>query len=140
MSLKLPYKRFPLHGGGFSCSATLNVNVALPAKKAPRTKRFEAIIDSGASRCLFHSSLGRFIGLDITKGTLEETLGISGASKTYLHEISLYVPGGPVNVMAGFSDDLPVAGLLGMSGFFDHFKVIFDPTAQACEIERIFLA
>ena len=140
MSLKLPYKKFPLHGGGFSYSATLNVNIALPAKNAPRTKRFEAVIDSGASRCLFHGSIGRFIGLDIEKGPVEDTLGIAGSSKTHLHEISLYLPGGIVNVTAGFSDDLPIAGLLGMNGFFDHFKVVFDPTAQRCEIERMFLA
>ena len=140
MSLKLPYKKFPLHGGGFSYSATLNVNIALPAKNAPRTKRFEAVIDSGASRCLFHGSIGRFIGLDIEKGPVEDTLGIAGSSKTHLHEIALYLPGGIVNVTAGFSDDLPIAGLLGMNGFFDHFKVVFDPTAQRCEIERMFLA
>jgi hypothetical protein len=140
VSVRIPYKKFPLHGGGVSYSAMLNVNIALPAKNAPRTKRFEAIIDSGASRCIFHASIGRFIGLEIEKGVIEDTLGINGVSRTYLHEISLYVPGGVVNVQAGFSDDLPIAGLLGMNGFFDRFRVTFDPTAQRCEIDRLFLA
>ncbi len=140
MTLKIPYKKFPLHGGGVTYSATLNVNIALPAKNAPRTKRFEAVIDSGASRCIFHASIGRFIGLEIERGPVEETLGISGVSRTCLHDISLYAPGGIVNIRAGFSEDLPIAGLLGMNGFFDHFKVIFDPTAQRCEVERLFLA
>lgn len=98
------------------------------------------MIDSGASRCIFNPSIGRFIGLDIEKGVKENTLGIAGVTDTYLHEISLFVPGGIVNVIAGFCEDLPIAGLLGMSGFFDHFKVTFDPTAQQCEIERVFLA
>jgi hypothetical protein len=118
----------------------LNVNIARPTKNAPRTKRFEAVIDSGASRCVFHGSIGRFIGLDIEKGTVEETLGVNGVSRMYLHDIVLYAPGGIINCRAGFSEDLPIAGLLGMNGFFDHFKVSFDPTAQRCELERIFLA
>ena len=118
----------------------LAVNIARPAKNAPRTKRFEAIIDSGASRCVFHASIGKYIGLEIEKGSVEETVGISGTCKTYLHEVALYVPGGIVNIRAGFCEDLPIAGLLGMNGFFDHFMVIFDPTAQRCELERLFLA
>jgi hypothetical protein len=40
----------------------------------------------------------------------------------FLHEIALYVPGGPVTTPAGFSDNLPIAGLLGMMGFFEHFR------------------
>jgi hypothetical protein len=118
----------------------LNVNIALPAHNAPRTKRFEAVIDSGASRCIFHASIGISIGLEIEKGVVEETLGISGISRTYLHDISLYAPGGILNIRAGFSEDLPIAGLLGMNGFFDHFRVVFDPTGQRCELERLFLA
>jgi hypothetical protein len=140
VSLKIAYKKFPIHGGGVSYSAMLNFNIALPVENAPRTKRFEAVIDSGASRCIFHASIGRFIGLDIQSGTAEDTLGISGVSRTYLHDISLYAPGGIIRISAGFAEDLPIAGLLGMNGFFDHFKVIFDPTSQHCEIERIFLA
>ncbi len=80
------------------------------------------------------------MGLDIDKGIVEDTMGINGVSRTHLHDIALYAPGGIINIRAGFSDDLPIAGLLGMSGFFDHFKVIFDPTAQRYELDRLFLA
>jgi hypothetical protein len=82
--LKIPYKTGPLHGGGVSATAMLNVNIALPSRNAPRTKRFEAVIDSGATRCIFHASIGRFIGLEIERGEVEETLGINGVSRTYL--------------------------------------------------------
>jgi hypothetical protein len=57
-----------------------------------------------------------------------------------VHDISIYLPGGIANITAGFSDDLPVAGLLGMTGFFEHFKMCFDPTAFRVELERIFHA
>ena len=118
----------------------MNVSVALPSENAPRTNRFEAVIDSGASRCIFHASIGRFIGLEIEKGTIEETLGINGTSRNYRHDVVLFALGGIINIRAGFSEDLPIAGLLGINGFFDHFKVTFDPAAQWCEMERIFLA
>ncbi len=140
MILKLPYKTFPLPGGGVSTTAVLNVNIALPAENAPRTKRFEAIIDSGASRCMFHASIGRFIGLDIEKGEVEDTAGITGDARTYLHDIPLYIPGGPLVIRAAFSEELPTAGLLGMNGFFEHFRVTFDPTGKRCELERIYQA
>lgn len=47
-----------------------------------------------------------------------------------------------VRIEAGFTDKLPVAGLLGMSGFFEHFKITFDPSAipPGFELERIYKA
>ena len=140
MILKLPYKTYPMRGGGFSTTAMLSVSLALPAKNSPRTKRFEAIIDSGASRCMFHASIGRYIGLDIEKGEVEDTAGITGDARTYLHDVTLYLPGGPLIIRAAFSEELPTAGLLGMNGFFEHFKVTFDPTAQRCALERVYQA
>jgi hypothetical protein len=137
---KIPYKIGPLRGGGVSATAMLNVSLALPTKNAPRTKRFEAVIDSGATRCIFHADIGRFVGLEVEKGSMEETLGINGVSRTYLHDILLYAPGGIISIRAGFSEDLPIAGLLGMNGFFDHFRVTFDPIAQHCDLERLFQA
>jgi len=68
----------------------------------------------------------------------EETLGIAGPSKVYLHEVSLYVPGGVIAIVAGFTEQLPVAAVLGMNGFFDTFKVVFDPSARRCELQRMF--
>jgi hypothetical protein len=58
----------------------------------------------------------------------------------YLHDVSLYTPGGIVSARAGFSDDLPIAGLLGMTGFFEHFKITFDPILLRCELERLYRA
>lgn len=118
----------------------LNVQISLPSKTAPRTKRLDVVIDSGASRCMFPAELGRFIGLDIEKGYPEETLGIQGPTSSYLHDIWLHAPGGVIAIRAGFSDALPVAGLLGMEGFFDHHKILFDGAARAFQLERIYKA
>jgi len=119
VSLKLPYQKYPdSKTGGFFYAATLPVNLALPYKNAPRSKRFEAIIDSGATVCQFQAGIGRALGLEIEKGEVNETMGISGPTKVYMHDIALYIPGGIVTVKAGFSDGLPILGLLGMNGFF----------------------
>jgi hypothetical protein len=124
--------------------AVLQVQIANPAKHSPPTKRFEAVIDSGASECIFHSSVGRGIGLDIEKGEKGQTTGISGQPNTvYTHRISLYVPGGHVlKIRASFSEELPVAGILGIIGFFENFKITFDPTSTppGFELERIYKA
>jgi hypothetical protein len=140
VSFKLPYKKAPDGKGGFGYYAVVPVNIALPTKNAPRTKRFEAIIDSGASRCIFHAQIGQAIGLEIEKGEVEITQGVAGPTPTYLHDISLYAPGGIIAIRAGFSNNLPVAGLVGMMGFFENFKITFDPIALRCELERIYKA
>lgn len=139
MSLKFPYKKYPdpQAPSGFYYAASVPVNIALPTKNSPRSKRFDAIIDSGATTCVFHASIGRAIGLDIEKGQPTQTQGVAGPCKIYLHDISLYIPGGVVATRARFLDELPLAGLLGMVGFFEHFRITFDPTAFCVELERL---
>jgi hypothetical protein len=142
VSLKLPYKKYPTPFAkcGFYYSASVPVNIALPAKNSLRSKRFDAIIDSGASSCLFHVSIGHAIGLEIEKGVHTQTLGIAGAMDIYVHEIALYAPGGIIITNAGFSKDLPLAGLLGMEGFFENFHITFDTIALRVELERLYQA
>ncbi len=54
--------------------------------------------------------------------------------------IALLFLADPVRITAAFKDNLPVAALLGMNDFFEHFIVPFDHSAFACEIERIHFA
>jgi hypothetical protein len=109
-----------------------------PSKQELATfERFDAIIDSGASSCLFHASIGQAIGLDFERGETTQTLGIAGVIRIYVHEISLYAPGGVIATRAGFTKDLPIAGLLGMEGFFERFKIVFDPTELTVELDRV---
>lgn len=121
--------------------AALPVQISNPAKHSPPCRKFEAIIDSGASQCLFHSSIGKSIGLDIEKGEPAETTGISGvATDIFLHTVSLYVLGNMFKIRAGFADKLPLAGLLGRIGFFEYFKITFDPSSNppGFDLERIY--
>ncbi len=66
-------------------------------------------------------------------------LGISGSRTVLFQRVVLFVAGETLTVRAGFCDWLPVPGLLGRKGFFDQFRLAFDPTSEPAglEIERI---
>ena len=138
--IKLPYSAYPDQFGSYSYSVKLNVQLAVTTPNAPRTKRFEAIIDSGATRCLFDWSLAEFLGIQKADCRVEVTTGIGGTEDSYLHDVLLYIPGGPVTITAGFKENLPVAGLLGITGFFEHFQILFDTPAKMCELNRVYQA
>lgn len=86
---------------------------------------------------MFHADIGRHLGLDIRSGDLETTQGIGGPTESWVHKVALYVPGGPITIHASFKEGLPVAGLLGMNGFFENFLITFIQPGLLCEIERI---
>ena len=140
LPLRIPYRPQPDQYGSCHYSVMLNVQFSLPKPNSPRTKRIECVIDSGASCCLFHSSIADHLGLDLKAGRVQMTNGIGGIEETWLHDISLFIPGGPIQITAGFKENLSVAGLLGMTGFFEHFRVTFDSAAKECVLERIFQA
>jgi hypothetical protein len=138
--LKFAYKNYPTPNGESDYCATLQVQISNPVTHSPPSKRFEALIDSGASRCIFHAGLGKGVGFNIEKGEVEETYGISGKpTLLYLHKISLYVAGHIITIIDGFSYDIPLAAVLGRRGFFDNFKVAFDASTNPLtfDLERI---
>jgi len=132
-------KNYPVEGESDWCPV-FSAKIANPRKHSPPSKRFEAWIDTGASRCIFHAQIGESLGFDIRKGKEEKTQGVSGQLTTiYLHQVSLYIPGGIIGITAGFCYELPLAGLLGRRGFLDQFKFTFDPSTNPpeYELERI---
>jgi hypothetical protein len=134
--LIFPCKDYPDPQGESDWSAVLRVRISNPQKHSPPSKPFEALIDTGASRCIFHSQIGRSLGFSIESGKEEDTIGVSGkATKIYLHKVSIYVMGGIVGVTAGFCDDLPLAGLLGRRGFLENFKFTFDNSSKPPQFE-----
>jgi hypothetical protein len=135
---RIPYRRNPDPRGRLIDTVVLSVQFSLPLPNSPRTKRVECIVDSGASLCLFHADIATFLGIDLESGVREITQGIGGPEETWLHEILLHLPGGAIRLEAGFKRSLPVAGLLGMHGFFDQFRITFDPTARECTLARLY--
>lgn len=131
---------FPDSTGTFIYTANLQVHLSLDQPNAPRTRRLECVIDSGASRCVFDWKIAESLGIERSACVPQPITGIGGSDTAYLHPIQLYVPGGPVLIQAAFKERLPLLGLLGMNGFFEHFRVTFDAEEKAVELTRIFRA
>jgi hypothetical protein len=87
---------------------------------------------------LFHASIAAHLGLVLKAGVLENCNGIGGQQATWIHDVTLHIPGGAVAIKAGFTETLPLAGLLGMNGFFEHFSIAFDPAKLECDLRRVY--
>jgi len=84
-----------------------------------------SLVDSGADDCLFHSSVGDRLGLDVKSGESKKFVGIAEGHpiEAFFHDVELQVQDFPerVTIRAGFTDSDCVAGLLGQEGFFKIF-------------------
>lgn len=97
---------------------------------------YDALIDSGADRCIFHAGLAEI--LKVPTGKQVKFRGISGellqGAKATIY---LALLNWKFKTEVIFSPNLgPMAhGVLGQKGFFDNFKVCFDKQKQQIEIE-----
>ena len=66
-------------------------------------------------------------------------MGVGGRTEVWIHPVSLFVGTQVLQINAAFSGALPVAGLLGRSGFFEYFRITFDPGGDppGLELERV---
>ena len=82
------------------------------------------------------------MGMDVFSGAEGPLGGAVGASrgKVYYHKVRILVAGQNLDIIAGFSPDLSVAGLLGQIGFFNNFVVTFDytPNPPVMDLQRIY--
>ena len=138
--MRAPYRPLPDKHGKVYLYPLIRVSIA--NRRGPKTPSFEALVDSGASDCIFHASLASAIGINLESGKKEVRAGIGGTQEIWIHPIQLYVGSEILSIQAGFAKSLSVAGLLGRLGFFDHFKITFDPSSvpPGMEIERVYLA
>lgn len=107
-----------------------------------RTKSFQAVVDSGSSACFFHADCLKPFKITLKDGIKGDLGGIGKATAipVYYHDIYILVGlDWKIGVRAGFSEELSVGGILGRTGFFDSFKVIFDHSEHppVLEINRI---
>src|SRR6266545_4034748 len=94
----------------------------------PKHQQIVCLVDSGADECLFHSSIGKSLGIDLEKGRRVTFAGISGTLDAYMHTIELQVQDFPdrVRVEAGFTDSDAVYAILGQAGFFENHEICFE--------------
>ena len=105
--------------------------------RAPATGQLvtcTAVPDSGADQCVFPLSFAAALGLDTLKMQMDLVGGVGSTNTTYFEpleiEIDISVPNAKIGfkTLAGFTAGLdPIGmGLLGQSGFFEAFQVMFD--------------
>ena len=88
------------------------------------------LVDSGADDCLFHTSVGEVLGIDVQAGRLKPFAGIAAGHfvDAYMHSIQMQIQGfsEKIDLEVGFTDSDWVSGILGQSGFFDNYRVTFE--------------
>lgn len=96
---------------------------------------YDALIDSGADRCIFHIGLTKI--LKIRTGEPVKFRGISGELLQGTRaKVNLALLDWKFKTEVIFSPNLgPMAyGVLGQKGFFDNFRVCFDKSRSQIEI------
>jgi len=124
--MRLRYRRLPdfFDPTKFSYYPYLQVGIRYKEKAV----LMHALLDSGAVDTLFPASLAVELGIDLLSGVRKVYFGLGGHSAIgYLHDCQLQVQGlkpwTPLRI--GFVDTIRVP-LLGQSGFFEHYQIIFE--------------
>jgi len=90
---------------------------------------------------MFHAGFCRSLGIKLKDGIEAPLSGVVGGkeAKLYFHKIKILVGSYQVTTMAGFSEELSVAGLLGRRGFFEDFIVKIDSSTNppSFEVDKI---
>lgn len=109
---------------GYSLTPLLQVFLKNGSNMYP----FLALVDSGAADCIFPASVGELLGIDVSSGHPRSYFGLAGQeAQGFLHRIQMQVAGFDhwVEVEAGFVDS-DIVPLLGQTGFFDHYQIVFE--------------
>jgi Aspartyl protease len=96
----------------------------------PNRQDIRCLVDSGADDCLFHTSVGDRLGIDVQAGRLKRFAGIAAGHfvEAYMHALQMQIQGfsEKIDLEAGFTDSEWVYGILGQSGFFANYRVTFE--------------
>ena len=99
---------------------------------------YEALLDTGADYNVFHSEIAEILGIDLTKGKSKKIYGLGGQHiKGYVHNVELKLQGfSSFKSEIVFSKQIPEhsIGVLGNTGFFDHYEVIFNYNSKSVKI------
>jgi hypothetical protein len=119
--------------------------------------KVEAYIDTGAQCCLFDNSYAKQVGIRDYKNTTPENIlplsGIGGKAPentAYFHDLKLVIFNDQthlklnnalkiIQTKIGFLENpIPVAGILGVYGFLDHFSFKTNIPEGYFELEPLF--
>ena len=97
-------------------------------------------IDSGSDTCLFPASLASDLGHNLTRGNLLHGQGVgSPRFQSYLHTNDLIISDGLGNIenyrCPTYFSTASYCGLLGLDGFFSHFRVYINYRKRVIVLE-----
>lgn len=139
-SLRVAYKSFPASSlEPFPNRQFVHrpvVDILLTFDK--KSVEYQALIDSGADFCIFHTEMAEILGIPIINGKKITFFGTGGTPQTaYFHNVQIELGGSSMDLYCGFSSDMKSLpyGILGHIGFFDQFKIEFDYQAKRIELK-----
>lgn len=103
-------------------------------------KRFVqmAIVDSGSDISLMNYEVAEFFAIDLTRCKKTNVGGVTGKGIGYLTSIGITVEGfkKEITTPVVFIKDLNTGILLGQTGFFEKFKIIFERKKRVFTLEE----
>ena len=117
------------------------LGVRLSVGHGKQTPTFEVLIDSGADACIFNASICQHLEIKLKDGIYGALGGIAGGIQVdaWYHDVNLWVAADRYKIRVAFCEKLPIAGLLGRRGFFEHHQITFDPSSEppGFDLQRI---
>lgn len=101
------------------------------------SKKFDALLDSGADSSLFNIQVAEILGISLSNAKPAKFTGISGHINGYrLDKIKVKLENmtKTIEIPVCFIDSPTVTLLLGQEGFFDNHRIKFEKDHDAFEI------
>ena len=100
------------------------------------TTRIFALIDSGATICIFKEDVAEQLGITIENGEEIYLGGVGGRIKGYIHKLEVDIAGKKFLCPVVFSHEYLVSfNLLGREAVFNQFKIIFEEKKKLLSLE-----
>lgn len=99
----------------------------------------DCLVDSGAGDCLFSTDIADVLGIDLKAAETREYYGIGEIAVTgFVYPVLLNIKGFDewITIDAGFINENEMP-LLGQSGFFENYEIIFRSYQNRFEIKRM---
>lgn len=137
--MKFAYKKIPIIGDLKARQVTFVYRPIIPVQIKYKDQKvsYEALIDSGADQCIFHSEIAELLGISWQEGKKCSFGGVSGKLlKGFISSVNLIVRGNEIKTKAVFSSEIPSwgYGILGQNDFFRFFRVRFVFQKKVVEI------
>ncbi len=125
--MRFEYEPVPLSGGGVSYQPRVDIVFTNPQNGKRAT--IKALIDSGAGMTVLNAQFADILEINLEAGRPRRFYGITSSAVGYDHPLTIRVRQDRRNeflITCAFLPGLQTDALLGQSGFFENYKVIFE--------------